>query len=534
MNGKNSKIDPQIFWPALLVVLAICIPAATNPEASAAFLGRILSFITSSFGWLYLIFGLGAVIFLIWLSMGKYGNVKLGGPDDKPEYSTFAWVSMLFCAGIGSSLVYWSIIEPIYYIQGPPFGIEPYSQSAFEWAGVYGPFHWGITVWAIYCLPVVPIAYSMYVRRQNTMRISTASIGVIGEKNAKGVLGKIFDIFVMFGLIGGVGTTLGLGTPMVSALINRIFNVPESMTLNVIIVLIWTLIFGASVYRGLDAGIKHLSTFNTYLALILAGFILLAGPTFFLFNNFTNVLHLQFQNFIAMSLWTDPIAEGGFPQGWTIFYWAWWLAYAPFVGLFVARISKGRTIKQTILGMVTWGTAGCWLYFMVLGGFSTHLELNGGQMTALMSEVGPARAIAAIIEAMPAGGVLLVGFLILQFVFLATTLDSAAYTLASIATKEITGEEEPARWNRFVWCAVLAGAGLTLMVIGGLGALQTSSIVASLPLIIILTVLCFGFLKHVKEDYEAVVSPLIARPVLYDKGVRISGSPDSSSEDKVS
>jgi betaine/carnitine transporter, BCCT family len=522
MDAKKSTIDPMIFWPALLVVLAICVPAAMNPEAAGAFLGNLLALITGKLGWLYLIFGLGAVIFLLWLALGKYGNIVLGDPNEKPEYSNFSWIAMLFCAGIGSSLVYWAIIEPIYYISGPPFGIEAGSQMAFEWASVYGPFHWGITPWAIYCLPAVPIAYSIYVRKQHTMRISTASIGALGEKHANSFLGKAFDVFVMFGLIGGVATTMGLGTPMVSALISTILGVPESMTLNVIIVVIWTLLFGTSVYRGLTKGIKILSDINVYLALFLAAFVLVVGPTAFIFNNFTNALMLQFQNFISMSLWTDPVIGGGFPQGWTVFYWAWWLAYAPFMGLFVARISKGRTIRQLILGEVIWGSLGCWLYFAVLGGYSVHLELVNGEMTQLMAEVGAPMAIAMILQSLPLSQIIMPLFVILQFIFLATTLDSSAYVLASITSRELTGEEEPARWNRLVWCLVLSGSAVTLMIIGGLQALQTSAIVASLPLIVILTVLIVGFMKHIREDYEAAFSPAGYKPVSYDRGVLIS------------
>lgn len=521
MNNNKSSIDPQIFWPALVVVLAICIPAAANPEAAGAFLNNILAFITGKFGWLYLIFGLGSVLFLLWLSLSKYGKIVLGDPKEGPEFSNFSWIAMLFCAGIGSSLIYWSVIEPIYYISGPPFGIEPGSLKAIEWASVYGPFHWGITPWAIYCLPAVPIAYSIYVRKQNHVRVSTASIGALGEKHASSFLGKAFDVFVMFGLIGGVATTMGLGTPMVSALISTILNIPESMTLNVVIVLIWTALFSASVYRGLTKGIKILSDINVYLALFLAAFVLLVGPTAFIFNNFTNALMLQFQNFIAMSLWTDPVAQGGFPQGWTVFYWAWWLAYAPFMGLFVARISKGRTIRQVILGEVVWGSLGCWLYFMVLGGYSVNLELAGGQMSQLMGEVGAPMAIAMILNSLPLSKIIVPLFVILQFIFLATTLDSSAWVLSSITTKELSGDQEPARWNRLVWAFVLSGSAVTLMIIGGLQALQTSSIVASLPLIIILTVLVVGFMKHIREDYEAAFAPEGYKPVLYDKGVRI-------------
>lgn len=534
-KNKMPGIDPQIFWPALLVVIAVCIPMAMNPEGSSAVLNRMMGFMTGPLGWIYLWFGLGSVVFLLWLALGKYGKILLGDTGEKPEFSTFSWMAMLFCGGMGTSLLYWAIIEPIYYLQGPPFGIEAGSQQALEWASVYGPFHWGITPWAIYCLPVVPIAYNIYVRKQNKLRVSTASIGLIGEKNANGWMGKAIDIFVMFGLIGGVGTTMGLGTPMVSACISTIFGIPESMMMNVVIVIIWTCIFGTSVYFGLAKGIKILSDVNTYLALFLAAFVLIVGPTAFIFNNFTNALGLGFQNFIRMSLWTDPIAKGGFPQGWTIFFWAWWIAYAPFMGLFVARISRGRTIRNVIFGEIIAGAFGGYLYFAIFGSYAINIEMTGAvSMSALMADVGPAMAIATVLNSLPLNQIILPLFVILQFIFLATTLDSAAYVLSSIATADLSGEEEPARWNRFVWCGVLSGSALTLMIIGGLKPLQTSSIVAAGPLVIIMIMLVAAFMRDIKADYGAALSPVSPRTVVYELGKRVAQPADQRSvENKI-
>ena len=345
-SPKSGKIDPQIFWPCLFIVVAIAVPSILNPEAMGRVLNGILAFITGKLGWWFSVFGLGTLFFLLWLAFGKYGNVVMGGEGEKPEYSEFSWVAMLFCAGIGISLMYWAVIEPIYYMQGPPFGLAPGSAEAAEWAAVYGPYHWGIIPWALYAIGTVPIAYNYYVRRNPRLRMSTASEAVLG-KYTNLWPGKIMDSFVMFGLIGGVGTSLGLSTPMISAFVSRYFGVPQSMGLNVIIVVIWVILFSASVYRGLDKGIKVLSDINVYLAFFLAAFILFFGPGAFIMNYFVNGLGLQFTNFIRMALYTDPVNQSGWPQGWTIFFFAWWIAYAPFMALFVARISRGRTIRHS-------------------------------------------------------------------------------------------------------------------------------------------------------------------------------------------
>lgn len=520
---KQPQIDPKIFWPALIVILGICIPAAVNPEAGKKVVDAVMGWITGKFGWFYLVFGLGSFLVLIWLAAGRYANVKMGGPDDKPEFSYFTWISMLFCAGIGSSLIYWSIIEPIYYMQGPPFGLEKGSTMASEWAATYGAFHWGFSAWAIYCLPAIPIAYAYYVRKQPQLRFSTATRSVLG-KYTDGILGKVIDIFVMFGILGGVGTSLGLGTPMISACVSKIFGIPESFGLNIAILIIWTCIFGTSVYLGLAKGIAKLSDINMYLAIALAAFVLIVGPTAFILNTFTNSLSLIFQNFFRMSLWTDPIAAGGFPQGWTIFYWAWWVAYAPMMGLFVARISKGRTIKEIVTAECVWGTLGCWVYFAILGGYSLNVELHGAQsMTQLMADKGPAMAIATILSSLPLSQIILPLFVILMFIFLATTLDSSAYMLAAVASKDLSGNAEPERWNRVVWALVLGVMAVAMFAIGGLKVIQASSIVLAFPCVFVLIILTWAFLKDIKEDYGAVCAPPAIRAVEYlDGGVKKS------------
>ena len=368
---------------------------------------------------------------------------------------------------------------------------------------MYGMFHWGFTAWAVYCIPTLPLAYLLWNRKRSVLRLSAACEGLIGEKAARGIIGKVIDILFMFGLIGGVGTSMGLGTPMLSAGIAELFSVERSFILDVIVVIIWAIIFGASVYSGLEKGIKRLSDLNLILILVVLGFTFLFGPTVFMISTFTNSVGLLIQNFVQMSFWMDPIDKGGFPEGWTIFYWAWWIAYAPFMGLFVARISRGRTIRQLIVAEVVGGTMGCWIFFAILGNTSMYFDLNGiVPISDILANTGAPEAIVATITALPLGILVLIVFVVLAFIFGATTLDSSAFTLAAVATKEQTGEmQEPARWHRLFWAFVLAGVSLSLMYLGGLKPLQTASIVVALPLMAVLIIMVWSFKNWLEEDY---------------------------------
>lgn len=501
MNGP--QIDKTIFWVSLIVILGLVGPLIIAPEAGQELLGGLLGITTGKLGWSYLWFTILAFGVLVYFATGRFSHVKFGGPDAEPEFSLPSWIAMLFCAGIGAAVLYWGTIEWAYYYTGPPLGIEAGTAQAAEFAAMYGMFHWGFTAWAVYCIPTLPLAYLLWNRKRSVLRLSAACEGVIGKKAADGLVGKVIDILFMFGLIGGVGTSMGLGTPMLSAGIAELFGVARDFTLDVIVVIIWAIIFGMSVYSGLEKGIKRLSDVNLILIIVVLGFTFLFGPTVFMISTFTNSVGLLVQNFIYMSFWMDPISKGGFPEGWTIFYWAWWIAYAPFMGLFVARISRGRTIRQLIVAEVVGGTMGCWIFFAILGNTSMYFDLNGiVPISQILSDVGAPEAIIATIVALPIGTVILVIFVVLAFIFGATTLDSSAFTLAAVATQEQKGEmQEPARWHRLFWAFMLAGVSLSLMYLGGLKPLQTASVVVALPLMGVLVIMVLSFKNWLIEDY---------------------------------
>lgn len=496
---NKVKIDPLVFWSSLIVIVIATLGLVIFQNSAEPVLNSMLTGITYNLDWAFQFLTFGLFILLMYLVFSKYGKVKLG--DEPPEFSTFSWGAMLFCAGMGTSIMFWSMMEPMYYFMGPPFGLEPNSSAAAEWAVAYGMFHWGISAWALYALPTVTIAYSFFVKKNHSLKISAACRGALG-KHADGFIGKAIDILVIWSLVGGLGTSLGLGVPMVSAVIGEIFGVQQSMMLSIIIIIIWVIIYSASAYMGLYKGIRKLSDWNVYLALGLALFVLLVGPSLFILSNFSNSFGLMLQNFAFMSFSTDPINQGGFPQSWTVFYWAWFAATAPFIGLFVARISRGRTIRELITHILIWGSVGSWIYFGIFGGYTLNLQLSGAiDVIGIMSERGDPAAIVEILKTLPLSFIVLPFFALLGFIFLATSLDSATYILAAITTKELTAGQEPARWNRMLWGMVLAALAVSLLLIGGLKVIQTSSVIVSVPVIILYVLLSVSLLRWLKQDY---------------------------------
>lgn len=502
---NDDRLEMRVFVPSMLVLAGVVLPLILFPDAGGAMVNAAFAFATGKFGWLYMLAGLSTVVFLIGLAFSRYGNVRLGGPEDKPEFSYFSWIAMIFCGGIGIAIVNWAWVEPIYYLQGPPFNLEPGSAAAAEWALTYGQFHWGLTPWAFYCLPALPIAYSMYVRRQPGVRLSVAAGGILG-RHSDGWAGVLLDAVVVFGVVGGVGTSLGLAVPLVSELASTALGIQPSLMLDLGILAIWTMIFGASVWFGLSKGIRILSDLNVVLAIALLAFTFIVGDSLFMLSGWLNSLGKMANNFLTMSTWTDPIEKSSFARDWTVFYWAWWIAYAPMMGLFVARISRGRTIRELIVAELVWGSLGCWVFFAVWGGYALNLQVSGAlDVGAILSERGIPAAVGAILGTLPLGGLVIAVFILLCFIFLATTLDSAAYVLASVTSRKLSGYQEPRRSIRVIWALILAGVGVALIQLGGLKPVQTSTIVVALPLIPVLLLLTLSLMRWLKEDFGTQV-----------------------------
>lgn len=496
-------VDTTVFFVSWLALLALAIPIIVFPEQCKTIVNALNSFVINYLGSAYMWFGIFCLAFCIWISFSRYGKIRLGHEKEKPEFKTFSWAAMLFCCGVGAGVVYWGFIEWAYYFQAPPLGLVAGTWQAAEMAPAYGFFHWGPTAWAIYSVSACAFAYMLFVRKGDILKASEGCRGVIG-KHTDGVWGKLIDIFFIFGIVGAVATSLGLANPLVTAAVSTLFNIPVTPVLEIIVLLIIVAMFAMSAFSGLQRGIKVLSNLNVWIALALVIFVFLVGNPKFLLDTSTTAIGLMAQNFMRMSTWMDSIGCSMFPQSWTVFYWAWWAGYAPFMGMFFARISRGRTIRQMVVGTLLCGSLGCMVFFGVLGNYGLGLQVHGVfDVIASLNTNGAPQTIIAILNTLPFGKIAIALVGILCTVFAATSYDSASYIIAANTQKKVVnGESVP--WLRLLWAFGLALIPIGFILLKApLSTLQTATLVLSLPVSGVVVISAFSFVRMVKEDVKA-------------------------------
>ncbi len=494
-----------MFAICVAVVLCISVPVLLAPAESARIMSLAYDWIETNLGFAFIWAAIGATVFLLWLALSPHGRRKLGGAHAQVEFTTFSWIGMLFCAGIGASIMYWSAHEWGYYMDQPPFGAEPGSIEAKEWASTYGIFHWGFSAWALYCVPAVSIGWVFCSRRSGQLRFSTGLSGLFGEGFSGTLGGRLVDVCFIVGLIGGTGTSLGFATPLLTALIAELGWLPQNFWSGSLVLLVCALIVATSVYLGLNRGIRRLSEVNAWLAIGFCLFVLVTGPTVLIFETATNNLGLLLVATVRMMTWTEPFGGNGFVGDWTIFYWAWWVAYAPFMGLFVARISYGRSLRELVFGMLGWGTAGCALYYLTLGTSAIWHDAQG--LAPILENVRsgtPYIGVAALIGAMPLNSLPLLVFLVTGIIFVATSYDSASFAIASAATRDLEHDEQPARWHRIFWAfgVMLLPIALLMIVnteLDALRAIQSLVLVVALPILILCVLSCVSLVKSLNS-----------------------------------
>lgn len=514
---KEVSVNKTMQIISAVIIIALSVPLAMNPEGGQKALKGIFNYLTSTFDSLYLVVGFASLIFLIALAMSKYGNIVLARDKNAPaKFSKFTWTAMIFSAGVATGLILWGVIEWGYHFQSPPLGIEPMSKEALIASLGTGIFHWGPTAWAFYCVPAVTIGYIYYVRRQYIYNISEGCRGVLGGLT-DGPVGKLIDYLFIFMILGASATSLGFGVPMISAAISEVFGIEKSVNLDIFLILTTSLIFTLSARSGLAKGMAKLANFAVLGSIALFVYILVVGPSAFIIKMGLDSIAFFADNFILMSLTTDPIAvtiaEDGkqvlsqqganFPQWWTVFYWAWWVVYGPFMGLFVTRISQGRTIREVIFGMLFWGTLGCTVFYGILGGYGIDLYLNGVlDLPKVLNEQGGAQTVIEVLKTLPMANIVLILLAVIGVVFLATTFDSAASTMACVATKGELGEGvEPSNSNKLFWCILITILPIVLLLIGGgLKPVQTASVIMALPTMFISVMMMVTLVKYLKED----------------------------------
>jgi BCCT family betaine/carnitine transporter len=498
---REPKIDRVIFGSVVFIVIATCIPLGLMSDRAGVFVSDLYDSIAHHFGVLYQWAGIGTVLFSIWLAFGRYGHIKLGGEDERPDFSTFSWAGMLFCAGTGGALLVLAGAEWIHYYEKPPFSAEPRSMEAIQWATAYGPFHWGVTAWCIYAVATIAIAYPFYVQRVPHLCASTGCHALLGPAGNRSLMGRTMDLIAMIALLGGAGTSLAVTLPTIASAAASLAGIETSMGLEVSITVFCVGLFGISVYLGLEKGIKRLSDFNVVLALSLLAYILVAGPTIFIVEISTETVGFMIENYVRMMTWTDPIEDTGFVEAWSIFYWAWWIAFAPVIGIFVSRISRGRTIRQVVVNMVFLGSVGCWIFYFVMGNYALFLEIEGiAPLTSILAEHGMDAATTAMLLSLPFGKVVLFLFAVVCIVSVATTYDSASYTLAATATVELEPNTSPNRGHRLFWALVIGVLPLFLLLVGGLQIIRISSLIVSFPVLLMGIAMAVSLVKSLRQS----------------------------------
>ncbi|WP_041667387.1 glycine betaine uptake BCCT transporter [Acetohalobium arabaticum] len=489
----NKKIG-TVFYISLIITLIVASWGIFAPVHFEKVANSIFHFLTTNFGWLYLLAASSFVFFGIALASSRYGKVKLGKDDEEPEYDTLSWFAMLFSAGMGIGLVFWGVAEPISHFLHPPVGAGGTAKAA-EKAMTYSFFHWGFHAWGCYSILAMTLAYFQF-RKETPALISKTFKPLLGDK-INGPLGKTIDILTVLATVAGVATSLGLGTIQINGGLNYLFGIPISSLVQVGIILLITVIYIVTAISGLDKGIKAIANLNLRVALILLVTVIIIGPTAKIFNMLTSGIGGYLSNLFNLGFNTRIYTNPDWMGSWTIFYLAWWIAWAPFVGTFIARISRGRTIREFVGGVLAVPSLASMIWFAAFGTSAINLNFTGSEKVVEAASKNVSTALFEIFAHYPLGFWISVVTIFLVFTFFITSANSATFVLAMISSK---GDLNPTNKVKSVWGVVQAGLAIGLLISGGLEALQIASIAGAFPFAIIMILMCVSLYKSLREE----------------------------------
>lgn len=477
-------------------ILLIVLWGVFSPASLSLVFDTALVSVTKNFGWLYLWTVLALVAFAFFLAVSRYGNLKLGAEDDEPEFSISTWFSMLFAAGMGIGLVFWGVAEPISHYSSAPPGIQPGTPEAANAAMRYAFFHWGLHPWAVYGIVALAIAFFQY-RRQGVALISESTKALPWAPIRR--MSGLFNVLAIVATAFGVAASLGMGALQINTGLEVVFGLPVSKTAQVGIILVTTAVFVTSAVTGVTKGIKLLSTVNMVVAAALTLAVFLLGPTVAIIDTLTNTLGSYLSEFIRMSLRMTPFRDSSWVGGWTLFYWAWWISWSPFVGLFIARVSRGRTIREFIIGTVLAPSLAAFIWFSVFGGTALYMEIWGHVPIVDAVKADVSTALFTMFGAMPLGMLMSIVATLLVFVFFVTSGDSATLVLGIMSTG---GNPDPSAKIKMIWGALVAGIAISLLLAGGLKAIQTATILFALPFTLVILLMVVSLWRAIREDWE--------------------------------
>ncbi|WP_332644585.1 BCCT family transporter [Aeromicrobium sp.] len=501
--GRLSQIAPGVFYPALIILSLVVVLSIAFPDKTGEVLASAQDNVIGGIGWYYTLTVTGFVVFALWMGIGRFGDIRLGKDDEVPEFSLKAWFAMLFAAGMGIGLVFWGAAEPLTFFTDPKPGVAGTEAELAQSAMSQVFLHWGLHAWAIYVVVGLAMAYSIH-RKGNPVSIRWALEPLLGDR-VRGRLGDVIDVVAIVGTVAGVATSLGLGVSQISAGMVHLGLIDSaSKGFMVALIVAISAIAIVSVVSGVGKGIKWLSNANLTLAAVFMVLILVLGPTLFLLRDFVQNLGGYAAEIVPLSFNTSALAgEAGIEwQGfWTTFYWGWWVSWAPFVGIFIARISRGRTIREFVAGVLLVPTLVSAMWFTILGGTAILRQMQDGDLLNDDGSITSENVLFDVLEGLPAGSLLSGLAILLVTIFFITSSDSGSLVVDMLASG---GNLEPPTWSRVMWASIEGLVAIGLLLAGGLAALQTGAILTAVPFSAIMIAMAFATYKALKAEHNEI------------------------------
>ncbi len=492
--GPFPRVSRPVFIISAVLIVGFIIFGSLFSELAGDIFSQLQSFITHRFRWVFIILMNVAVVFSLYIALSRYGDIRLGHQTEHPEYSLLSWFGMLFSAGIGIGLLYWGVAEPLFHFAKPPIG-TPETVEAAKQAMNLSFLHWGIHAWALYCVVALALAYFHY-RRGLPLSIRSVLYPLIGQR-IYGKWGHLVDILAVFGTMFGVVTSLGLGVMQINSGLSQVFGLDNSLALQLMMIAGITLLATFSVMMGLDKGVKRLSDINILLTVLLLGFMLLLGPTQQIIDSFVENVGNYVTAVVPLGLWSEAYSGTDWQSAWTIFYWAWWVSWSPFVGVFVARISRGRTIREFIFGVLFIPMLILFFWFTTFGGTAIHLELAGNVGLVEVVKADSASAIFKLMEFYPLTKLVSLVIVLMIVLWFVTSSDSASLVIDMLTSG---GDTDAPKIQRLFWALSQGVIAAVLLVAGGLSALQAAAIIAGFPFAIVVFVMMFCLWRGLSRD----------------------------------
>lgn len=498
---KYFDIHPPVFWPSVILITAMIITTLALGKEAEVIFKNVKTYITNNCGWLFILSVNIFLAFGIIIAFSNLGNIRLGGKEAQPDFRTSAWFAMLFSAGMGIGIMFWSVAEPVYHFLSPPMA-ESGTVEAARQAMSFTYIHWGFHAWGIYAIVGLALAFFAFNRG---LPLSFRSIfqPILGDR-IKGWPGDIIDILAVLATLFGLATSLGLGVKQMNAGLNRLFQLPDTVWIQVILIAVITFLATLSVVLGLDKGVRVLSEMNIRIAVVFLLFMLAVGPTIYILDSFIQNIGHYVNHFITYSFWTESYQKTSWQNQWTVFYWAWWISWSPYVGMFIARISKGRTVREFILGVLIAPSLITFLWLTAFGGTAIHLEMGGIGDIGSQVQQDYAKALFVMLEEFPLSFVTSIIAVMLIMSFFVTSSDSGSLVIDSLTSG---GKMSSPVGQRIFWAQAEGAVAAVLLIGGGLEALRTASVTVGLPFLIILLCMCYSLYRGLKQEQKQKIKP---------------------------